>query len=345
MSAALLVLLASLVAAAPMLAQPAPAKSPPRNAALQVSAGDGATEAEAIRVEARLWKALAPALEKRGFALEPLGPLHEHLVAQGVPDAERHAPSNSPANTALIVRYRELDVELLWMTVLTRDGGEVRLALSSMGFHDLATLATGLRRAPTLEALEALLDRDAAAIADEALAKFKPVPMPSWWRPQTMVAVPQPAPAPMPAPPPPPKSAHRLADGAQLAVLDFKRAAGFSLDDARYLTDVVRGAVLQAAPRLGVMTRENLLVLLQASGKDLAECEGECEVDTGRRIGADAVISGDALKFGARFKLSLRLHETKGGRLIAAAVASGTTLEELDAEVQKRTSELLSGQR
>jgi hypothetical protein len=328
------------------LAQPLPAKvpAPVRNAALQVSANDGATEAEAIRVEARLFKAVQPALEKRGFALSPLGPLHEHLAAQNVPVDQRHAPSNSAANTALIIRYRELDIELLWMTVLSRDGGEVRLAYSAMGFHDLSSLATGLRRAPTLEALEALLDKDGEALVTEALAKFKPVPMPAWWRPQTFAPPAQPA-----APAAPTTSVTpargRLADGAQVAVLDFKRGEGFSAGDARYLTDVVRGAVLQAAPRLAVMTRENLLVLLQASGKDLAECEGECEVDTGRRIGADAVVSGDLLKFGARLKLSLRLHETKGGRLLAAAVASGATLEELDTEVQKKTAELLGGQR
>src|SRR5262249_27382312 len=120
-------------------------------------------------------------------------------------------------------------------------------------------------------------------------------------------------------------------------------AASFTADDARYLADVVRAGALKAAPRLGVMTRENLLVLLQASGKDLAECEGECEVDTGRRIGADAVISGEVLKFGERYKLSL--HETRGGRLLAAVVASGATLEELDAQVQARALELLEGQR
>ena len=87
------------------------------------------------------------------------------------------------------------------------------------------------------------------------------------------------------------------------------------------------------------------IVLLQSSGKDLADCEGECEVDTGRRIGADAVISGDVLKFGERYKLSLRLHETKGGRLLSAAVASGATLEELDAQVQQKALELIEGQR
>ena len=85
--------------------------------------------------------------------------------------------------------------------------------------------------------------------------------------------------------------------------------------------------------------------LVYAAGTMPELAEGECEVDTGRRIGADAVISGDVLKFGARFKLSLRLHETKGGRLIAAAVASGATLEELDADLQRRAAELLSSQR
>jgi hypothetical protein len=335
-----LALTLTLLAAMLALPQGAGAAPPPRNAALQVSANDGATEAEAIRVEARLWKAVQPALEKRGFQLTPLGPLHEHLAAKDVPEGERHAPSNSAANTALIVRYRELDVELLLMTVLSCDGGEVRLAYAAMGFHDLSSLATGLRRAPTLEALEALLDQDGEALVTEALAKFKPVPMPGWWRPQTFAPPPVPG-GTSPAPP----ARGRLADGAQVAVLDFKRGEGFSTGDARYLTDVVRGAVLQSAPRLAVMTRENLLVLLQASGKDLAECEGECEVDTGRRIGADAVVSGDLLKFGARLKLSLRLHETKGGRLLAAAVASGATLEDLDAEVQKRAAELLAGQR
>ena len=93
------------------------------------------------------------------------------------------------------------------------------------------------------------------------------------------------------------------------------------------------------------MTRENLLVLLQASGKDLAECEGECEVDTGRRIGADAVVSGDVLKFGSRFKLSLRLHETRGGQLLSAAVASGATLDELDTAVQEKGRELVAAQK
>jgi hypothetical protein len=93
---------------------------------------------------------------------------------------------------------------------------------------------------------------------------------------------------------------------------------------------------------MDIITRENLLVLLQASGKDLGSCEGECEVDTGRRIGADVVVSGDILKLGTQLKLSLRLHDTKTGRLISAAQATGTNVEELDKSLTKASADLLT---
>jgi len=128
----------------------------------------------------------------------------------------------------------------------------------------------------------------------------------------------------------------------KLAVLDFKSyATDFKPEDVRYFTDLVRGATLRAAPALEVMTRENLLVLLQATGKDIAKCEGECEVDTGRRIGADAVVSGDVLKVGTRFKMSLKLHETHNGRLLSTSIASGKTVDELDESLHKAAEELM----
>ena len=132
----------------------------------------------------------------------------------------------------------------------------------------------------------------------------------------------------------------------KIAVLDFKSyAKDFKPEDVRYFTDLVRGATLRAAPGLEVMTRENLLVLLQATGKTLDQCEGECEVDTGRRIGADAVISGDVLKVGSRYKMSLRLHETHGGRLLSTAIASGKTVDELDEALGKAADDLMNPRR
>ena len=128
----------------------------------------------------------------------------------------------------------------------------------------------------------------------------------------------------------------------KLAVLELRNLTkDLSKETAQYFTDVVRGAALKAQPQLQVMTRENLLVLLKASGKPLEECEGECEVDTGRRIGADEIVSGEILKLGTLYKLTLRLHDTHEGQLLASTQASGKTVEELDQSAQQAAADLL----
>jgi hypothetical protein len=90
-----------------------------------------------------------------------------------------------------------------------------------------------------------------------------------------------------------------------------------------------------------VVSRENLVVLLQASGKTIEQCEGECEVETGRLVGADLVVSGEALTVDGIFKLSLKLHATKSGRMLSGSVASGASFDQLDGDVQRAVFELL----
>jgi hypothetical protein len=132
----------------------------------------------------------------------------------------------------------------------------------------------------------------------------------------------------------------------KLAVLDFKaNFAEIDKDKMRYFTDVVRSAALKAAPNLDVITRENLEVLVQASGKSLEECEGQCEVDTGRLIGADVIVSGDIVRIGSQLKLTLRLYETKSGRLLGSELASGVTEDDLDRSVNEASVRLLSEMR
>ena len=103
---------------------------------------------------------------------------------------------------------------------------------------------------------------------------------------------------------------------------------------------VSRTAALRAGPSLNVVSRENLVVLLQASGKTMEQCEGECDVETGRLVGADLVVSGEALTVDGSFKLSL-IHATKNGRMLSGSVASGTSFDELDGDVPRAVFELL----
>lgn len=129
----------------------------------------------------------------------------------------------------------------------------------------------------------------------------------------------------------------------KLAVLDLKNfTRDLSKENAQYFSDVIRQASLKMEPGLDIMTRENLLVLLQATGKKLEECEGECEVDTGRRIGADHIVSGEIQKVGSRYKLTLRLHDTKEGRLLASSIGSGKSIDELDESAQKAAEDLFT---
>jgi TolB-like protein len=117
-----------------------------------------------------------------------------------------------------------------------------------------------------------------------------------------------------------------------VAVLELrnKLQGGSEGVDVAYLTDMVRGAILESVSGARVITRENILVLLQAQGKTLADCEAECEVDTGRRLGAEYVVTGEVLRFGTALKVNLKLHETANGQLLSTAQISGATADEID---------------
>lgn len=127
----------------------------------------------------------------------------------------------------------------------------------------------------------------------------------------------------------------------RLAVLDLRNfTTELTRVNSQFFTDVVRQATLRSEPHLEVMTRENLFVLLQASGKNIEDCEGECEVETGRRVGADYIVSGEIQKLGTQFKISLRLHATKEGKLVSSEIGGGSSIDELDKAASKAANEL-----
>ena len=80
----------------------------------------------------------------------------------------------------------------------------------------------------------------------------------------------------------------------RVAVLEF-RGIGLENEVLLKLSDQSRAAALQALPReeYSIMTRENMLLILSDMGKSAADCKGECEVEIGRNISADFVVTGD----------------------------------------------------
>ncbi len=112
--------------------------------------------------------------------------------------------------------------------------------------------------------------------------------------------------------------------------------------DREYFSDRVRQAALRALPDLKLMTRENMEVIAKSLGVDLADCEGECEVVTGRRLGADTVVSGEISRVGSLYKVTLRLHATREARLLSVGQAGGHSVEDLDRDLDQATTELLA---
>ena len=89
------------------------------------------------------------------------------------------------------------------------------------------------------------------------------------------------------------------------------------------------------------MTRENMVQILQDNEIDPNCIEGACEVETGRNIGADLIISGDVMKLDGQYLLSLKLYETESGTLLSADETEATRTLELIHNVRPLTKRLI----
>jgi opacity protein-like surface antigen len=147
----------------------------------------------------------------------------------------------------------------------------------------------------------------------------------------------------------------------RIAVLEFKSSTvqGCGSDTAvapalaakcqliSTLSDAARSGALAAFKQSGakdyvVMTRESMAVMLKDMGKGVCVAEGECEVEMGRNIGADLVVSGDVATFGETYLVTIKLHETARATLLESReVEAG---REIDAvrKVRAASTELVA---
>lgn len=134
-------------------------------------------------------------------------------------------------------------------------------------------------------------------------------------------------------------------EARRLAVLEFDNELprGERIDRT-YFADKVREVTRRALPadRYFIMTRESTEELLRAAGRSLSDCVGNCEVETGKLLMADLVLSGRITRVGSRLKLSMRLHQTRDGALLASATASGSSQDQLDDDTARAAQELLA---
>lgn len=89
------------------------------------------------------------------------------------------------------------------------------------------------------------------------------------------------------------------AEQKRVAVLELRNEVGFSDQEAYFLTHKIRDAASQVLGSQGflIITSESLEQLLPP-GVDLAKCtDAKCEVEIGRTIGADYIVTGEIIKY------------------------------------------------
>ena len=132
------------------------------------------------------------------------------------------------------------------------------------------------------------------------------------------------------------------AEPARIAVLELRNDADLKARETAYFTDIVREAAVQLpSNRFTVITRENILQMLPPD-TTLADCEGDCEIETGRNIGADFIVTGGIIRLGESLKLSLQLYRVHSGRLLKTERATAKTVEALEGAVRERSALLFT---
>ena len=133
----------------------------------------------------------------------------------------------------------------------------------------------------------------------------------------------------------------------RVAVLDFKvskDARGKPIVksfDAEALTETLRSVIVELN-LYQVMTKENIRTLLPP-GVKLEDCVGQCEVETGRNLGAHYILTGVLGKIEGRYDLLIRLYETKKSELLSSKNVSGRSVSELRQGIAEQSKLMFSG--
>jgi hypothetical protein len=117
-----------------------------------------------------------------------------------------------------------------------------------------------------------------------------------------------------------------------VAVLHFRNKLGEK--DVEGIDNAVRSAVLRALAGARVRTTE-------PKGQDPESCADPCELEQGRSLLADSILSGDLIRLGSSYKLVIKLHDVASGQLLGISEAAGASLDELARGLNPAVKELV----
>ena len=103
----------------------------------------------------------------------------------------------------------------------------------------------------------------------------------------------------------------------RVAVLEF-RGIDVNPNLLLPLAEEARGGARSALPtsEFDITSREGMKSMLSDMGKDISDCDVECEVELGRVLNANYVVSGNIYTIDNMYILTLKLHDTMSGSLM-----------------------------
>jgi len=133
----------------------------------------------------------------------------------------------------------------------------------------------------------------------------------------------------------------------RVAVLELRDYASLSSFELKSVTQLLRGAVARDGRYL-VLTQENITALLPSELR-LEDCEGSCEVETGRTLGVALTMTGEVGRIDGDLSLMLRLFSSYRADMVAQASLSAPHLralhEQLPREVRGMFEQVHAGDR
>lgn len=135
------------------------------------------------------------------------------------------------------------------------------------------------------------------------------------------------------------------AEELRLAVLEFTSVSSIEYHLLLQLSDNARSGAIEAFPphksNFLVLTRENILDVLEKEGKEEGCLQEQCAITLGRNIGSRFILTGDVSNLDGVFLLKLSVYDTIDGNLLEMDSIKASSMLELIPRVPSFSKNLL----
>ena len=128
----------------------------------------------------------------------------------------------------------------------------------------------------------------------------------------------------------------------QLAVLPLRNRLKMSLDEQRYLSQIIMDSVTERLAGRYTLMSQDLVVKAIPKDTMLDECARTCQLVTGQKLSARYLIVSNIFRFGASIRLTLRVLDTQNHDAVIKHVVKGKDVEEIESSAARGVTSLIT---